>query len=103
MEHLHEPTITLDGRFKCRTCGQVLEQATEEIRVSSKRTAKRILDELAVAGNYYASSYERGFIVFSRTKDGVTEEITGEHINERDYRIIKRFLSKEVADEIGRR
>ena len=99
-EHIHEPTITLDGRLICRICGESLKQATEEIAsVGSKKTANRILGELAVAGNYYASPYENGFIVFSKTReDGIVEELVGEKFGTRDFRIIKRFLAREVTD-----
>ena len=98
-EHTHEPMISLDGQLKCRTCGEFLEQATEEIAsVGSRKTAKRFLDELAVAGNYYASSYENGFIVFSKARDGIVEELTGEKFGERDFRIVKRFSVREVTD-----
>ena len=96
-EHKHEGIIGTDGLLRCRTCGQLLEQAEEEVtRVGSKVKAKRVLDEIAVAGNYFASSFEGGFVVYTRKKDGVTEEITGEQLTDRDFVIKKRFTTKEV-------
>ena len=95
MEHKHEPLVQLDGMIKCRTCGIILPYAEEEIcKVSSAMRVRRVLEEIAVAGGYYAASYEQGFIVYSKKQDGIVEEVTGEKLSDRNYRVYKRMVSK---------
>jgi len=96
--HKHEPIVTLDGQLKCMTCGKPLEEAQEEITsLGSRLGAKELLDHMAVDGGYSAGAYENGFIVFSREKDSITEEITIVRHGLRDYRIVKRYSVREVT------
>ena len=91
----HEPEIQLGGLIKCRICGNILPEATEEItKVSSARRARRILEELAMAGNYYVASRERGFPIYARDKNGVKEEITAEKLADREYKVYRKLISK---------
>ena len=95
MEHKHEPLIGLDGIIKCRTCGQILSSIVETIgRVSSGKRAKRILEEIAVTGKYRATNFKNNFVVYTRSKDGLTEEITAEKLGERDFIVIKKTISE---------
>ena len=100
MIHKHEPQILLDGQIKCRTCRKLLSSAEEEItKVSSARRVIKILQEIAVAGRYRATSFEKEFVVYSRDKNGNREEVTGERLSERNYRIFKRTISAEEVSE----
>ena len=95
MEHKHEPLVQLDGLIKCRICGELLPYAEEEIcKVSSAMRVRRVLEEIAVAGEYTADSYEKGFIVYSKKQNGIIEEVTGEKLSDRNYRVYKRLISK---------
>ena len=58
-------------------------------KAQSAVSAKRILEEIAVAGSYIASGFSDGFIIFSKSKDSLVEEITVEKIKEREFVIKK--------------
>ena len=89
MEHRHEPIVTLDGLIKCKDCGKILENTELELaKVNSATMARRLLGEIAVAGKYQVKSMD-GFPVYSREQNGILEEITGEKLSARNYRIYK--------------
>ena len=97
MTHEHEPQVELGGIIKCRTCGAILPYAEQELgRFSSSRMVNRILDEIAIKGEFQADSFEEGFIVYSKEKDGIREELTARKLLSRVYVIIKRMITKEV-------
>lgn len=97
MEHKHEPIVGLDSIIRCRTCGKILPSAEYEVcKVSSAIRARRVLDEIAIAGGYAATSYDRGFVVYSKTHGGVKEEVVGEKLADRNYRVFKRVSSVET-------
>ena len=89
-EHKHEGQI-IDGLIKCSTCGQPLPFFEEVIgKVVSAKQAKRVLDEIAVTGEYRATGFSGGFIIFSKNKDNnLVEEITAGKIKERDFVVKK--------------
>ena len=58
-------------------------------KVTSASSAKRILDEIAVAGNYIASGISDGFVIYSRIADDFTEEITARKQGDRTFVITK--------------
>ena len=95
MTHEHEALIGLDGLIKCKTCGEILACAEQELgKVSSARMANRLLSELAIKGQYTAKSFEDGFISFSKDNNGITEEITCRKKSDRVYIIYKKLQSK---------
>ncbi len=98
MEHTHSPIVQLDKTIQCRTCGEMLSTAEEEIcKVSSSTRARHVLEEIAVAGHYTAIAYHDGFVVYSRgLNDNVREEVTAEKISSRNFRVYKQLLMKEV-------
>lgn len=95
MTHEHEPNVQLDGKIRCRTCGETLPSMEEKgTIVSSRVRANGILTELAIAGHYQASYNEDGFVVYGRDKpDGGREEVTAKKINKRAFRVIRRIIS----------
>ena len=96
MEHKHEGIIGNDDLIRCRLCGQVLSHITETIsRVSSARRAKKILENIAVAGKYMAIGFNDGFIVYLKHKGIWVEEITARKIGERDFEVTKKVSSSE--------
>ena len=98
-EHQHEPLIQLGGLIRCKTCGKLLPSMEEEItKVSSARRVVKVLQEIAVAGKYRAVSFEKEFVVYSRDKNGSREEVTGEKLGERHYRVFKRTVSTQGCD-----
>ena len=99
MKHEHEPILSLDGIIRCRACGELLPNMEEEItKVSSARRVVKVLQEIAVAGRYRASSFEGEFVVYCRDKNGNREEVTGQKVGERNYRIFKRTVSVRGGD-----
>lgn len=95
MEHKHEPIVSLDNILKCRTCGQSLSYSEREIgKVVSSKIANRMLDELAIKGSFKVASFESGFIVYFKEKDGIREELTVKKQSERQFVIIQRYIMK---------
>ena len=91
-EHKHEALIGSDNIIKCSTCGKVLDKIEQEIgKVVSAVGARRLLDEIAVAGGYMAIGFNEGFIVYSKNKDGVIEEVTASKRKEREF-VIKKII-----------
>ena len=99
MEHKHSVVVTLDGLIRCSTCGNILPQSEEEIcKVTSAVQARRALEEIAVAGKYNAQYFGNYFVVYAKESNGVREEVTGEKVAERQYRIYKRLVSTKGGD-----
>jgi len=95
MEHTHEPEILFDGLIKCRLCGQILSYAEVELgKVSSARMANRLLDEIAIKGGFHAESFEGDFIIYSKDKNGIREEVTARKKSDRVYIILQKFITK---------
>ena len=94
-EHDHEAIIGLDKILRCRICGQVLS-GTERVvsKVTSSSRAKRILDEIAVAGRYQAVGFSDGFVIYSKISDELTTEVTARKIGERVFEVIRRIIAK---------
>ena len=96
MKHKHEPVVSLDGIITCRTCGQILPYAEQELgKVSSAIMANRLLDELAIKGEFHADSFEGGFIVYAKDKNGIREEMTAKKKSDRVYIILQKLISKD--------
>ena len=92
MEHEHDVEITIDGLLKCRLCGVFLQNTEKELATfSSKRMAKDMLEEIAVAGKYVATSFNDGFVTYTKEGHGIREEVYGRKKNERTYTIVKRL------------
>jgi len=97
MEHKHDIIISLNHQITCRTCGQIVPYFEEIIsRVQSAKKAKRIMDEIAVAGEYKAISIYQGFVHYVRELDGLTEEITARETGDRAFEVVKITRMKEV-------
>ncbi len=95
MTHKHEALVGLDGLIKCSTCGQILPYAEQELgKVSSARMANRLLDEIAIKGGFQATSFEGDFIVYTKDKNGIREEVSARKKSDRVYIIIQKFISK---------
>jgi len=92
MEHEHDALIGNDFIIRCRTCGEILPYAEVEIcKVSSALMANRTIQAMAVTGKYMASSFNDDFVIYTRKINGIKEEITGEKIADRQYRVFKRL------------
>ncbi len=95
MTHEHEPLVGLDGIIKCRTCGEVLPYAEQELgKVSSARMANEFLDKIAIEGKYQIVSKEGGFAIYSKDRDGIREEITAIKKSDRVYIVLQKLISK---------
>ena len=89
MEHKHDPVVIL-GSIKCRLCGKLLSSATENVAVADSAVrANRILQEIAVAGQYRADSTRDGFVVYIRDHGNLQEELSVQKVSNRRYHIIK--------------
>ncbi len=97
MEHKHDPLVGLDSVIKCRICGQVLSYAEQELgKVSSAKMANRLLDEIAIKGEFHAEAFKDDFIVYVKDKNGLREEVTAKKKSERVYVILQKLISKDV-------
>jgi len=66
----------------------------EEItQMDSAVQANRVLQEIAVAGHYRASSFMDGFVIYSRDIDKRREEVTIQKISNRKFRVYRRIIS----------
>ena len=103
-EHKHDALVSLDGIIRCRTCGEILPSMEEILtKVQSQRRAKRILEEIAVAGKYRAVNHIGGFVIYSRDRNGLTEEVTARRVNEKEFNIVKTIISSDLGGEGGDR
>ena len=84
----HDGVRGLDKITRCKHCGEVL---TKQIiaKVQSSYRAKRILDEIAVAGEYVAAGFNGEFVIYSKKRNGVIEEITIEEYSDKQFQIVK--------------
>ena len=95
MECKHEPLIGIDNLIRCRSCGQILPYAEQQLaKVSSARMANRVLDEIAIKGGFHAESFDGNFIVYSKDKNGIREEVTATKKSDRVYVIMQKFIIK---------
>jgi len=84
--------ITLGDQIKCNDCGTILESVMKKIgNATSVIAAKRLQEEFAVAGKYTASAFDSGFVVYSRTRNNLKEEVICRKIGIRSYHILKRL------------
>lgn len=84
--------ITLDDRIRCKECGAILQYAEKKLaNATSMRMAKTLQEEIAVSGKYTASSFDSGFIVFSRVRNNLKEEVICKKTGNRSYQIVKRL------------
>ena len=89
-EHEHSPSI-VNNKIICSICGEELPQFEEDVaRVQSEIRAKRILSTIAADGNYLAITFVGDFMTYSRTKDGLIEELTAKKFGDKDFRVIKK-------------
>ncbi len=82
----HEPVIGLDNIIKCKLCGEAVYELIIASGIQSSTRARRILDEIAVAGDYKAISVTDKDVVYGNG----TFELTTRKIAERRYEVIKR-------------
>ncbi len=83
--HEHDP-ICVDNVIKCRTCGENIPQMSLAT-VQSAVQARRILDEIAAAGEYKIASSDGDFPVYSED-NGL--EITVNKLADRRFDVVKR-------------
>ena len=96
IKHTHEVEVTQDGLLSCRTCGALVERFERKLAsFPSRRMAQRLLDKIAVAGEYVASSLDNGFVVYSRSKNKITEEVTIRRKGRRTYEVMEIFSVNE--------
>ena len=68
------------------------------IKAQNSARAKKILDEIAVAGGYQATGLRNGFVVYSKNEDGVIEELFVRKIGDKEFAVVKRTI-KEIINE----
>ncbi len=92
-EHEHDTYLGLDNIIRCRTCGkEVISMIVAS--VTSAARARRVLDEIAVAGGYSAVASDGDFVVY---RDNKGLEITVTKIAERRYDVIKRMTEHRTG------
>ena len=95
-EHRHEPIIGLDNILRCRTCGKELSSAEEIIvKTQSALSARRVQDEIAIAGRYFASHFQYGSLVYSKSENGLRYELSLMHVKDKDYIVIRTVVKED--------
>jgi len=93
--HKHEPLVGLDGLIRCKDCGEILKYAEKELaKVSSARMATKVLTKIAYEGGFKMDSIEGEFIMYSKDKDGIKEQITVRKRSARVYIILQKITSE---------
>lgn len=96
-EHKHEALIGTDHLIRCRTCGKLLPSMEETItKVNSGLKAVRVLAEIAVAGKYTASGFNERFVIYSKVKDNLIEDITATKLKQREFVIFRKIFVKDI-------
>ena len=100
--HIHEPMTQLDDLIRCRTCGELIEKGGDDpiensevelATVTSSRYANSIIDQIAIEGDFQPDAIVNGFMVYSKTKDGIREELTIRRRAEtRMYVVVKKTI-----------
>ena len=97
--HKHEPLVGLDGLIRCKDCGEILKYAEKELaKVSSARMATKVLTKIAYEGGFKMDSIEGEFVVYSKDKDGIQEELTARKKSSRVYLVLQRLISRRVKE-----
>jgi hypothetical protein len=93
--HVHELEVQLNGQIICRLCGEFFPYMEMEIcKVDSANRVQHVMEEIAVAGKYMASSFQNGIIVYSRIQsNGLREELTASKISKRSFKVYKKIYS----------
>jgi len=86
----HKPVKGLDKVWRCRLCGLMSEGPMDEVMatVQSQRQARRLLSELAKG--WKLKKWDDDSAAYTRTKDGMTEELGIEKKGERQWQVVKR-------------
>ena len=96
MKHIHEPIVGLDSIIRCMDCGEILEYAEKELaKVSSARMATRVLTKIAYEGGFKMDSIEGDFIVYTKEKNGIREQVTARKKSNRVYIILQKLVTKD--------
>jgi len=84
--------ITLEDQIRCKDCGTILESVEKQVgTANSAKAARSLQEEIAVTGRYIATTFENGFVVFSKTRNNIKEEVICRKTGNRFYHIIKRL------------
>jgi len=94
-EHRHEPIIGLDNILRCRTCGKELSSAEEIIvKTQSALSARRVQDEIAIAGRYFASHFQSGSLVYSKSENGLRFELSVRLVKDKECLVIRNTIKE---------
>ena len=89
--HMHDPIVTLDS-LKCRTCGEQVDSAEEVIsRVQSSSQARRIQDEIAMAGGYAVTHLGDDGVTYSKTANNIIMDIFIRNVKSKVFEVVKLY------------
>jgi len=84
--------MTLSDQIRCKDCGALLDSVEKKVgNATSVIGAKRLQEEMAVMGKYTASAFSDGFVVYSRIRNNIREEVLCRKAGVRMYHILKRL------------
>lgn len=90
-EHINTE-VSRDDQIRCKDCGAILEYVEKKVgTATSVKAAKTMQEEMAVTGKYTASSFEDGFVVYSRVRNNIREEVLCHKTGHRSYQVLKRL------------
>ena len=91
----HEFITGLDGIPRCRKCGQIGGKHMEELGIFwSLKQARRVMDEIAVSGNYRPDEVGPKSVIYRRS-NGIQESLYIIKKADRQWCIIKEIKVKE--------
>lgn len=61
-------------------------------KVQDSGSAIMILDEIVVAGGHQPTELRDGFVVYSKNKGGVTEELFVRKIGDEEFQVVRRTI-----------
>ena len=65
---------------------QVIYKAYNSVR------ANKILVEIVVAGGYQAAGFHDGFVVYSKNRGGITEELFVRKIGDKNFEVVRKTI-----------
>jgi len=61
-------------------------------KVQSSVSAKRVLDEIVVAGGYKATGFHDGFVIYSKNKNEGTEQVFVRKIGDKEFEVVRKTI-----------
>lgn len=61
-------------------------------KVQSSVSAKRVLDEIVVAGGYQAIGFHDGFVIYSKRRNEITEQVFVRKLGDKEFEVVRKTI-----------